>query len=115
MPRHDKNGNVGARIEAQAAGMRTDAPYNPLAVTTAGQYGGPDVFDLKLVLQGEITEGTPIVFFVDGVKAYCAGPDGFWRSSYPFQAGDVTQLRLWAGGVPPGVRIYLPLVMTKGS
>lgn len=105
--------SVGARVEAQAAGMRVGAPYNPLVVTTAGQVGGPDVFNLKLVLQGEITEGTPVVFYVDGVKAYCAGPDGIWRSSYPFQAGDVTQVRLWAGGPPPGgLRTYLPLVLT---
>ena len=96
--------------------MRAGAPNNPLDVTTAGQYGGPDVFDLKLVLQGEITEGTPIVFYVDGVRAYCAEPGGSWRPSYPYRAGEVTQLRLWAGGTPPGwLRVHLPLVMTKGS
>ena len=51
--------SVGARIEAQAAGMRAGAPNNPLVVTTAGQYGGPDVSDLKLVSRARSPRGRP--------------------------------------------------------
>jgi len=105
---------VGTQVEGRGTNVRTGIPYNPLITTKAGEYGGPGLFDPKLLVQGEILEGTPIVFYVDGVKAYCAGPDGIWRSSYPFRAGDVTQVRLWAGGSPPGgLRTYLPLVLTR--
>ena len=97
---------VGAKIEARGAGVTIPAPNNPLTVTVAGRYGGPTFAEPKLAVQGIIAVGTPIEFYVDGVKAECARPDGPWQSSYPFAAGEITVLNLrtrhW---------LYLPLVL----
>ena len=85
---------AGAMIEAQGTGTLTGVLGNPIAVSPAGQYGGPGAFDPKLIVQGSITDGTPITFYVDGVAAQCAEPNGAWLASYPFKSGAVTQLNL---------------------
>ena len=97
---------VGAQIEARGAGVTIPAPNNPLTVTVAGRYGGPTFGDPKLAVQGIIAVGTPVEFYVDGVKAECARPGGPWQSSYPFTAGDITELNLRVKH-----RLYLPLVL----
>ena len=84
----------GAMIEARGAGVLTGVSGNPMAVSPAGQYGGPGAFDAKLIVQGSITDGTKITFYVDGVAAQCAEPNGVWLNSYPFKSGAVTQLNL---------------------
>ena len=97
---------VGAQIEARGAGVKIPVATNPLTVTVAGRYGGPTLAEPKLGVQGAIQNGTPIEFYVDGVKAECARPDGPWQSSYPFAAGEITVLNLrvrhW---------LFLPLVL----
>ena len=97
---------VGAQIAARGAGVTIPAPNNPLTVTVAGRYGGPTFGDPKLAVQGIIAVGTPVEFYVDGVKAECARPGGPWQSSYPFTAGDITELNLRVKH-----RLYLPLVL----
>ena len=85
---------VGAQIEARGAGVKVGILGNPLSVTVAGRYGGPTFGEPKLGVQGKITDSTPIEFYVDGMKAECARPDGPWQSSYPFSSGVVTLLNL---------------------
>jgi len=103
---------VGARIEARGANVLMGAANNPLSVSVAGRYGGPAAFDPKLVVQGDVVDGTPLEFYVNDQKAHCSTPCGRWQDSYPYRAGDVTQLDLWVGQ-PPAVmaRAYLPLIM----
>ena len=102
---------IGAQVEIRGAGVRDDVQGNPLAVTQLGRYGGPEAFDPKLMAQGDITDGAPIEFYVDGVRAECALPGGEWQSTFPFESGEVTELNLRVGGAPPPVaRIFLPLI-----
>ena len=75
----------GARVEARGAGVLTNVLGNPIAVSPAALYGGPGAFDPKLIVQGSITDGTTITFYVDGVAAQCAEPNGAWLDSYPFK------------------------------
>lgn len=97
---------IGVQVEARGEGVLTGIEDNPLAVTVAGQYGGPAWSDGKLFVQGMISDGTPIEFYVNGVKAECAAPDGLWASSYPFASGVVTELNLRVG-----YYAYLPVLM----
>jgi len=64
-------------------------------------YGGPGGFDPKLVVQGTIADGTPLEFYVDGVRAQCAQPGGAWSDTFPFAAGGITELNLRVLGPTP--------------
>jgi hypothetical protein len=93
----DVNGQpapVGAQIEARGTGVKTGIQTNPITVTVAGQYGGPTLGEPKLGVQGDLQDGDPIEFYVNGVKAKCAVPDGAWQDSFPFNPGVVTKLNL---------------------
>jgi len=68
-------------------------------VTQAGRYGGPGGFDPKLVVQGQVADGTPVEFYVDGVRAQCAVPGGPWQESFPFKSGTITELNLEVVGL----------------
>lgn len=91
---------VGTTVEARGAGVvnLSDNPElkdNPVIVKVAGEYGGGA--EPKLLVQGFIADGTPIEFYVNGVKAECATPDGQWQSSFPFEFERVTRLNLRVG------------------
>ncbi len=91
---------VDTRVEARGAGVITlsDNPElkdNPVIAKVAGEYGGGT--EPKLLIQGQIADGTPIEFYVNGVKAECATPDGVWQSSFPFAFERVTRLNLRVG------------------
>jgi hypothetical protein len=88
---------LGAMVEARGAGVLTGVSGNPISVSPAGQYGGPGAFDPKLIVQGSLTDGSVITFYVDGVAAQCAEPNGAWLDSYPFKSGAVMQLNLRVG------------------
>ena len=62
--------------------MLTGMEGDPVTVTEVGRYGRPGGFDPKLVVQGSIEDGTPIEFYVNGVRAECVEPGGPWRDSY---------------------------------
>jgi len=82
------NGNpapIGTRVEAIGEGVIPNSPGNPITVTDPGQYGGLGALDPKLVVQGNIDDGTVLTFYVDGV---CAEERAAWHS------GEVTQLNL---------------------
>jgi hypothetical protein len=89
--------HVGTHIEARGTNVAVRIPGNPITTTVAGKYGA-NAFDLKLAVQGSptnpVTNGTPIEFYINGVKAECAVPGGSWQSSYPFQAEAITELNL---------------------
>jgi len=91
---------VGSQVEARGTGVLTGIEYNPLTVTQEGRYGGPGGFDPKLVVQGTVSEGTPLQFYVNGVRAQCARPGGSWQDSFPFSSGAITELNLRVVSVP---------------
>jgi len=73
---------VTARVEGVAAG-------DPLTTVEAGRYGGPGPLELKLIVQGNIVNGTPIQFYVDGVLATPSDPE-----KAKFKSGEITELHL---------------------
>jgi hypothetical protein len=94
---------VGTVVEARGQGVLVGVPGNPISISQAGRYGGPGAFDQKLVVQGDIAEGTQIAFFVNGIRAQCALPGGGWQDSVPFHSGGITELnlRIVQEGTPP--------------
>jgi hypothetical protein len=94
---------VGAQVEARGEGVLTatddegpEIAGNPLEVSTAGRYGGAEIYDEKLIVQGTLSAGAAISFYVNGLLAECAAPGGAWQSSWPFEPGGVTELNLRA-------------------
>jgi len=59
---------IGTSVEARGTGVRTGIEGNPITVTEAGKYGGPDGLDPKLAVQGDILSGATITFYVNGVS-----------------------------------------------
>jgi hypothetical protein len=65
-----------------------------------GRYGSNNLVDPKFEVQGQISDGALISFFVNGVPAECypvatAGP---WQATYPFHADAEVNLDLRAEG-----------------
>ena len=94
---------IRAVVEARGTGVSTGIEGNPITVTETGKYGGPGGFDPKLVVQGDITDGTNLTFYVNNVTTQCydVQAGGEWLDSYPFKSGDVTVLNLKVGEAPP--------------
>ena len=88
------------QVEARGEGVRTNIVGNPIVVAQVGRYGGPGAFDDKLIVQGDVQTGTPIEFFLNGVRAQCAEPGGEWLDSYPWNSGTVTELDLRVAAEP---------------
>ena len=77
---------LGTRVHATGVGVIYPATNNPLYTSYAvGYYGGPGGFDPKLIVQGYITEGATISFYVNNVST---GQTHQWHS------GQVTQFNL---------------------
>ena len=93
---------VGTKIEAYEADgdrIRVGLEGNPIITTEAGKYGGSGPMDVKLIVQGDVPDGTPIAFKVDGAGAECY-VDGEWGDTFPFEAGGVTELDLRVEDAP---------------
>jgi len=74
------NGNpapIGTTVEVRGAGVVTGIEGNPITVTEAGKYGGPDFSDSKLLVQGDIEEETTLTFYVNDEAA---GQTAEWHS-----------------------------------
>jgi len=85
---------VGTQVEASGLGVLTPREGNPIVTTERGKYGGPGGLDPKLVVQGDIEEGTTITFYVNEVST---GQTAAWHS------GEVTELNLSVTiAAPPG-------------
>lgn len=91
----------GTVVEARGEGVLTGIEGNPITVTEAGKYGGPDG-SAPLVVQGDITDGTNLTFYVNNVIAQCydVQAGGEWLDSYPFKSGNITVLNLKVGKAP---------------
>lgn len=77
--------DIGTQIEARGEGVLTNVEGNPIVVTDIGQYGGAGPLEPKLIIQGDIAEGTTLTFFVNGVPA---------DQTAQWHAGAVTELNL---------------------
>ena len=79
---------IGTVVVANVGGVQKGS----LVTTESGLYGGPSALQNKLAVQGGITPGSTIEFFVDGVLA---------NETASFESGAVTQLNLTVAGPPP--------------
>jgi len=85
----------GLLVEAEGPGVITNTSDNPVTTNADGSYGGSDLSQVKLTVQGTISPGTPLVFFVNGNQAEVFDDvAGIWKTSYPFQNGEITELNL---------------------
>lgn len=82
---NDSPAPIGTKVEARGAGVLTSSSGNPIIATKVGEYGSKEPLGSKLVVQGNIVEGTTITFHVNDVPA---GQKASWHS------GKVTQLDL---------------------
>jgi hypothetical protein len=78
---------VGTQVEVRGEGVQTGVGNNPIAITVEGVYGSADPLEPKLVVQGDIAEGAPLTFYVNGVST---GQTAEWHS------GEVTELNVTA-------------------
>ena len=76
---------VGTAVEVRGEGVEVGVGSNPIVTTTEGRYGSEESLEPKLIVQGEIAEGTTLTFYVDGVAT---GQTTEWHS------GEVTELDL---------------------
>lgn len=75
---------LGLWWEADGEGVVHD-DQNPLATYLIGYYGGPGPFDQKLIVQGNIAEGTILTFYVNNVST---------EQTHEWHSGEVTQFNL---------------------
>lgn len=64
------NGNpapAGSEVKALGDNVKVGIQGNPIITTDVGVYGGPNILDPKLFVQGNISSGTPLRFYVNGV------------------------------------------------
>ena len=58
---------VGTEVEARGEGIQTGVGNNPIVVTVEGCYGSSNPLEPKLIVQGDIADGTILTFYVNGV------------------------------------------------
>jgi hypothetical protein len=68
--------------------------------TTAGSYGSTCPVCPRLLVQGQIEEGSNITFLVNGIAAECLSPGtgASWQATYPFKQDSSTRLDLRISG-----------------
>jgi len=98
---------MGTEVEVRGEGVQTGANNNPIVTTVEGRYGSSNPLEPKLIVQGDIVEGSPVTFYVNGVSA---GQTAEWHS------GEVTELNLRATieGPPPGTTGVSGIINSAG-
>jgi len=99
---------VGTEVEARGDGVLTGVGGNPVVITIDGKYGSlDDPFEPKLIVQGDIADGTTLTFYVNGVST---GRTAEWHS------GEVTEIDLTATveGPPPGTTEVTDIISSTG-
>ena len=76
---------AGTEVEARGEGVQVDVGNNPVVITVEGRYGSSEPLEPKLIVQGDIVEGSAVTFYVNGVST---GQTAEWHS------GGVTELNL---------------------
>lgn len=97
---------AGVIVEAKGAAVKTGILGNPI-FSKEGGYGSPDPMGTRLEVQGELSPGDEITFFVGGVQAEVldvkAGTG--WVQVYTYSPGDATELNM---------RIAVPVTPVSG-
>jgi len=82
---NDDPAPVGTQVEARGEGVITRIEGNPVVTTEVGQYGSADPLGAKMIVWGDIPDGTTLTFYVNEVST---------GQTLPWHSGDVTQLDL---------------------
>jgi hypothetical protein len=92
----ESSGPMGLEVEAVGPGVISGIEGNPVTSMAGGVYGQIGMSSQKLLVQGNIEPGTPLEFFVGGVKAevYPVATGGPWKENYSYIPGDLTELNL---------------------
>ena len=78
---------VGTQVEARGEGVDLGYEGNPVITTETGKYGGAGQLEPKLIVQGFISDGTDLTFYVNGVAA---------NQTAKWYSGEFTELNLTA-------------------
>jgi hypothetical protein len=87
---------VGTVVDARGAGVKRGIIWNPITTTLPGRYGGPTLGEVKLGVQGWITDSAPIYIYVNGWPAQVSVDKVTWGSSVVFRMGVVSRIHLRA-------------------
>jgi hypothetical protein len=91
---------AGTEVEVRGEGVQTGADNNPIVTTIKGEYGSPNPLGSKLIVQGNISDGAVLTFYVNGVQS---DQTAEWHS------GEVTELDITAAiETPPPETTPLP-------
>ena len=93
-------------VEARGANVKTGILGNPV-FSKEGGYGSSDPMGTRLEVQGGLSPGDGITFFVGGVQAEVLDVKSGtgWVQVYPFSPGDATELNM---------RIAIPVTPDSG-
>jgi hypothetical protein len=94
---------VGTQVEVRGEGVQTGVNNNPFVTSAEGVYGGPDALAPKLIVQGSVTEGAILTFYVNGVRA---------EQTTAWHSGEVTELDLTATAQTPPAPVVPPTPAT---
>jgi hypothetical protein len=82
---NDSPAPPGTAVEARGEGVATGISCNPVTTAVSGIYGTSNPYEPRLIVQGEIQDGSDLTFYVNGVST---GQTAEWHS------GDTTELNL---------------------
>jgi len=92
---------AGTSVEARGEGVATGIAGNPTITTVRGIYGTTNPFEARLVVQGDISPGATITFYVNGVST---GQTTEWLSSETTELPLSVTIAEEEGGLPPAAR-----------
>ncbi len=86
----------GVEVIAVGPGVISGVAGNPVKTLAGGVYGETGMSSQKLLVQGDIEPGTPVEFYVGGVKAEVnpVSTPGVWKTNYSYVPGEDTQMNL---------------------
>ena len=87
---------IGTTVEARGEGVLTGIEGNPITTTQSGKYGSTASPELDLIVQGDITSGAIITFYVKGHLATTDPATVEWHS------GETTEVNLSVTITEPG-------------
>lgn len=92
----DTPGGQGLIVEVVGPGVRSNIPFNPVTTMSGGYYGVEGATNQRLVVQGTLSQGTPLDFYIGGLHAdvYDVAAGGPWKENYTYEPGGYTELTL---------------------
>jgi len=89
-------------LQVELEGRTIKVKGNPVTTRAGGVYGESGMSAQKLLVQGDVEPGTPLEFYVGGVKAevFPVSTNGPWKENYSYFPGEITELNLRIAGEP---------------